>query len=96
MRPHELSDGARKLLGLRPMKTIRARFLEAVKANPEAGVSPREMHRRNPEVDLLDWMAAGYTLHNDKKLRHEWSPLKNNVSAAQESRYFLPKDEETK
>ncbi len=82
-----MNDEDRKLLGLPPMKALRDRFLAAVRG-AEAGVSVREMHRRNPDAPLEDWMRAGATMSG---VRQEWSPVKNDMGAAQESRYFIDK-----
>jgi len=82
-----MDEADRKLLGLPPLKVLRDRFLAAVRSS-ENGVSVREMHRRNPDVPLEEWMAAGAAMIG---VRQEWSPVKNDMGAAQESRYFIDK-----
>lgn len=63
-------------------------FIDAV-TSAESGVSPREMHRRNPETSVLDWIRAGAAMYDDGNVLHAWSPVKNDAGCCQESRYTL-------
>ena len=80
-----MNDDDRRLLGLPTIEALTERFLEAVK-NSEAGVSVREMAKRNKDAPLIDWMRAGAA---QEGVRHEWSPVKGDPASVQESRYFL-------
>jgi hypothetical protein len=85
-----VDDEARILLGLPTVGALDERLLEEVSRRGADGISPREMAKRNPDASLLDWMQSGARLHRAGKVSHTWSPLKNDLAAAQESRYSAP------
>lgn len=86
----KLSAETLAFLGEPDPAALQGRFMDAVVAKGADGVTPRDMHRRNKDAPLLAWMQAGAALHRAGKLAHAWAPVKNDLAAAQESRYTLP------
>lgn len=70
------------------MKDLDKRFLDAIAAHRENGMTPREMARRNPDKSLIDWIRSGGSLHQGGWVKQEWSPVKGDMGCCQESRYW--------
>lgn len=85
-----MDDAICALLGLPSLEALQERLLAEADRRGADGISPREMHKRNPDATVLDWMRAGAALHRAGKLAHTWTPLKADPVAAQESRYTIP------
>ncbi len=90
-KPPVLTDET--LLGLPPMADLAERFYEEIELREDKGCSPRDMHRKNPEIPLRTWMDAGAYLHKQGRVKHTWRPLMpKNDAILQESCYLLAKD----
>lgn len=69
------------------MKDLERRFLDAISAHTENGMTPREMAKRNPDKPLIEWIKAGKGLYDGGWVKQEWSPVKGDPGCCQESRY---------
>lgn len=83
-----LDDDARAILGLPNLPELAKAFLDEL-PNHESGLSPRQMNKLKPHVDILTWMHVGHWLHQRGNVSHSWRPLKGDLVSAQESAYTL-------
>ncbi len=83
-----LDDESRAILGMLDLAILAQDFLEEA-PNHESGLSPRQMHKLRPDIDIITWMQVGTWLFRKGKVRHGWRPLKQPDVSAQESVYTV-------
>jgi hypothetical protein len=60
-----------------------------LESSGQAGISPREFHRRHPGQDLIHHVKALAAAAKKLRAKASWSPIRGDQGAAQEARYHM-------